>query len=542
MTRDPVLAVEDLSVRYTTGYGTVDAVRGASLRVAPGETVAIVGESGSGKSTLALAALGLLPPDATITGGRVLLRDDDLAALDDGQLRRLRGRTVALVPQDPAASLDPVMRVGRQVAEVVRIHGLARGRAALGIAREALARAGLDPDEVAGRYPHELSGGMRQRVLIAAALAGEPALIVADEPTSALDVTVQKQILDHLATLTARSGTGLLFVTHDLAVAAERADRVLVMRAGEVVESGRPGQVFDSPQHPYTRELAAAAPRLRGGTARAEPAPDEPILELHGITKTYPSRTGQDSGRPAVDGLHLALSRRRTLALVGESGSGKTTVGRLVLRLLDPDSGRITFDGHDVTAARGPELRALRRRVQLVQQNPFTALNPRLTVEAVIADPLHAHRVGTPALRRRRAAELADVVHLPADALRRRAAELSGGQRQRVAIARALALEPELVVLDEPVSALDVSVQARILDLLAGLQRDHGIGYLFVTHDLAVAHEIAHDVAVLRGGRLVEYGPAATVLSAPANPYTAALLDAVPDPRRRRPATTPSPL
>lgn len=534
---NPVLTVEGLAVRY----GTVEAVRGVSFHVDPGETVALVGESGSGKSTLAHAALGLLAPGAAVTAGRVLLRGTDLAASDDRELRRLRGRTVALVPQDPGASLDPVMRVGRQVAEVLEIHGLATGRAAAALAREALARAGLDPDRVAHRYPHELSGGMRQRVLIAAALAGGPALIVADEPTSALDVTVQKQILDHLAALTAQSGTSLLLVTHDLAVAAERADRVLVMRAGELVESGHPAQVFDAPRHPYIRELAAAAPRRDGVSARVGRDADEPpLLVLAGVGKTYPSRTGRAAERPAVEALDLSVSRGRTLALVGESGSGKTTVGRLVLRLVDADTGRITLDGLDVTTTRGPELRALRRRVQLVQQNPFTALNPRLTVEAIIADPLHAHRIGSSADRRRRAAELADVVHLPADALQRRAAELSGGQRQRVAVARALALDPELVVLDEPVSALDVSVQARILDLLSGLQRDRGIGYLFITHDLAVAREIAHAVAVMRTGRLVEHGPAATVLSDPQDAYTRALLDAVPDPRRHRPVTTPS--
>ncbi|SDH42531.1 dipeptide ABC transporter ATP-binding protein [Pseudonocardia oroxyli] len=532
----PVLTVEGLAVRY----GAVEAVRGVSFHVDPGETVAIVGESGSGKSTLAHAALGLLPAGATVTAGRVLLRDTDLAAADDRELRHLRGRTVALVPQDPGASLDPVMRVGPQVAEVLEIHGLARGRAAALRAREALARAGLQPEQVADRYPHELSGGMRQRVLIAAALAADPALIVADEPTSALDVTVQKQILDHLTALTAKSGTSLLFVTHDLAVAAERADRVLVMRAGELVESGHPAQVFDAPRHPYTRELAAAAPGLDGPTARAGSTTGAPLMVLEGIDKTYPSRGGRTVDRPAVDSLDLAVSRGRTLALVGESGSGKTTVGRLVLRLLDPDTGRILFDGADVTSARGSRLRALRRRVQLVQQNPFTALNPRLTVEALIADPLHAHRIGSSADRRRRAAELVEVVRLPADTLHRRAAELSGGQRQRVAIARAIALDPELIVLDEPVSALDVSVQARILDLLRGLQRERDIGYLFITHDLAVAREIAHDVAVMRAGRLVERGPAATVLSEPRDPYTRALLDAVPDPRRHRPVTTPA--
>ncbi|KQR99258.1 MULTISPECIES: dipeptide ABC transporter ATP-binding protein [Microbacterium] len=534
-----LLQVDGLRVEYTTRRGPVVAVRDVSFTLARGETLAIVGESGSGKSTTVHALLRLLSRGGRVTAGRVLLDGTDLLAADDRALRAVRGRAVGLVPQDPVVSLNPVVRVGTQIAEVLRIHGLADRDEARRQAIVALGRAGIaDPELRAAQYPHELSGGLRQRVLIALAIVAGPALILADEPTSALDVTVQRQILDHLDTLKREAGTSLVLVTHDLGVAADRADRILVMTDGEIVESGTPDEVLGDPRHPYTKRLIAAAPSLDAvwsdAAAPAAPpttaaAPGAPLVVARGLVKEFPRPRAQGGGRfRAVDGVDVVIAAGETLALVGESGSGKTTTARLVLRLDEPTAGTIAYGDADVTRLGSAALRGIRRRVQLVQQNPYAALNPRLTVAQNIADPLAAFRIGDRASRRRRAVELVDRVALPASALDRKPAELSGGQRQRVAIARALAVHPELVVLDEPVSALDVSIQDQILTLLADLQSDLGLAYLFISHDLAVVRRIAHRVAVMRGGRVVESGTAADVLGDPRHEYTRALINAIP--------------
>ncbi|WP_028050272.1 ABC transporter ATP-binding protein [Cellulomonas sp. URHD0024] len=532
-----LLTVTDLEVAYRTRRGTVRAVRDVSLHVDAGETVAVVGESGSGKSTTAAAVVRLLAPAAVVDHGSIDLLGHDVVNASQRALRNVRGILVGLVPQDPTVSLNPVTRIGEQVAEVLRIHGLADRKNADLEAVEALRRAGLsDPEVRARQYPHELSGGMRQRVLIAIALAAKPRLLVADEPTSALDVTVQRQILDHLEQLTTGAGTGVLLITHDLGVAADRADRIVVMSQGRVVEQGTPDEVLGSPSDPYTRELLAAAPSLRGARVIAAPVPPSavPVLEVRRLTKdfTLPRSAGGGTLR-AVDDVSFVLPKGRTLALVGESGSGKSTTARLALRLAEPTSGSVLVDGVDVTHTHGAALRLLRRRMQVVYQNPYASLDPRFSVQRIITEPLNAFGVGSRTERAARAAELLDVVALPRTVLLRRPAELSGGQRQRVAIARALALKPELVVLDEPVSALDVSVQAQILDLLAQLQAELGLSYLFISHDLAVVRQVAHEVAVLQRGRIVEQGPVEGVFARPADPYTAELLSAIPGGRVR---------
>ncbi|RCG30835.1 ABC transporter ATP-binding protein [Sphaerisporangium album] len=564
---EPLLRIRDLVVSYRVGGGPVHAVRSVSLTVRQGETVAIVGESGCGKSTTAHAVAGLQASNAVIGGGEILFGGTDLARLGERRMRAVRGRDIGLIPQDPTVSLNPVKRIGSQVAEVLIVHGLANRRDAAAQAVEALRRAGLpDPETRARQYPHELSGGMRQRVLIAIAVAARPRLIIADEPTSALDVTVQRHILDHIEHLSRETGMGVLLITHDLGIAADRADRVVVMREGRVVEEGVPERLLTDPHEPYTRDLLAAAPSLaterptllavraargRAGRARTtgvtgdpfagrapaeSPAPasgraDDVLMSAHGLVKEYPLPLGRGKTR-AVDDVHFAIRRGRTYGLVGESGSGKSTTARLLLRLTDATEGRIVFDGEDITRLRGGRLRSLRRRIQVVYQNPYASLNPRLSVERIIEDPLVSFGLGTRRQRRRRAAELLDVVALPAAVLRRRPAELSGGQRQRVAIARALAVNPELVVCDEPVSALDVSIQAQILDLLVGLQTDLGVSYVFISHDLAVVRQVAHQVGVMRGGRLIEQGDADDVFSRPRQAYTRELLDAIPGHRR----------
>jgi peptide/nickel transport system ATP-binding protein len=530
-----LLEIEDLHVTYRSPQGLVHAVDGAALSVSPGEVVAVVGESGSGKSTMVHSVLGLLPAGGRIESGRILFHGRDLVRFGEKAMRGVRGREIGFVPQDPMVSLNPVKRVGEQVAEVLRAHGLASRAGAANSAVDLLEQAGLTQPQVRARqYPHELSGGMRQRALIAIALAGRPDLIIADEPTSALDVTVQRRILDHLEQLAADRGTAVLLVTHDLAVAAERATRIAVMSGGRLVEQAAAAQIMNRPSHPYTQRLLAAAPSLASGRLGIPSTPGPVLLEADGLTKDFP--LPRTSGGPrtvrAVDSASFTVLRGETFALVGESGSGKSTVARLVMGLERPTTGTVTFDGLDVATARGAALRGLRRRAQLVHQNPYASLNPRLPVRDVIAEPLRSFKVAGRADRAARVAELADQVALPASALDRRPAELSGGQRQRVAIARALALRPDLVVYDEPVSALDVSVQDQILRLIVRLQEELGLSYLFISHDLAVVGQIADRIGVMRQGRLVETGDRAHVLTRPDTEHARALLGAVTGPRR----------
>lgn len=526
-----LLSIRGLTISYRSRDRTTRVVRSLDLDLGPGETVALVGDSGSGKSTTALAITGLLPPAARIEAGEIWFEGKDLAKASSRELRQARGARIGLVPQDPAVSLNPVQRVGAQVAEALVVHRLATRRSARNRAVELLAEAGLDdPAGRAGQYPHELSGGMLQRVLIAIALAARPRLIIADEATSALDVTVQRRILDHIEGLTRTLGTAVLLVTHDLEVAAERAARIAVLAGGELVETAPTAELLRAPGHAQTKKLLASAVPVTSPM----PARTEPLVVAERLVKTFSRRGNDGRVRPhrAVDGVDLTVHRGETLALVGESGSGKTTTARLLLRLADPTSGLIFFDGEDITNARGAALRAVRRRSQLIYQNPYESLDPRLPVEDAVTEPLRMFRAGDRRHRSARARELLGRVALPASFLRRRPAELSGGQRQRVAIARALALSPDLVVCDEPVSALDVTVQAQVLELLAELQADTGVAYLFISHDLAVVRQIAHRTAVLRSGRIVEIGPTKEIFSSPADDYTRELLAAIP--RRRR--------
>jgi peptide/nickel transport system ATP-binding protein len=537
----PLLRVAGLEVRFGED---VPAVRHVDLAVHTGETVAIVGESGSGKSTTAAAILGLLPPGGRITAGRIVFDEVDLTAADGRRLRSIRGAGIGYVPQDPMTNLNPVWRVGFQIREALRANNLSAARQQV---VQLLTDAGMpDPRLRARQYPHQLSGGMCQRALIAIGLAGRPRLLIADEPTSALDVTVQRQVLDHLQHLTGRLGTAVLLITHDLALAAERAEQLVVMHQGSVVETGAAQSILHDPQHPYTQRLVAAAPSLRdtspalrrrAAQSAAEQAGcdvSQDIVVVSSLTKIYRSSRGAPWRRAdvhAVDNVSFRLRRATTLAIAGESGSGKSTLARMVLGLLQPSSGTVVFDGIDVSdtasLSRSQTL-AFRRRVQPVFQNPYGSLDPMYSVFHTIAEPLRIHRIGDRRQRQQTVRELADQVALPSSLLSRRPRELSGGQRQRVAIARALALRPEVLVCDEAVSALDVVVQAQILELLAELQANLGLTYLFISHDLAVIREIADDVMVMRAGRVVEHAATEDVFTSPRHDYTRQLLAAVP--------------
>ncbi len=547
----PLLELRDLAITFDTATGEVPAVRNANLTIMPGETVAIVGESGSGKSTTALAAIGLLPENGRVSGGRILFDGEDLTEADSKRIIELRGRSIGMVPQDPMSNLNPVWKIGYQVKETLRANNLARKDVDVQVA-EVLADAGLpDAAQRAKQYPHEFSGGMRQRALIAIGLSCSPRLLIADEPTSALDVTVQRQILDHLATMTAELGTAVLLITHDLGLAAERAEKVVVMYKGRVVESGPALEILRNPQHPYTQRLVASAPSLasqRIKSAKAAnvestdvlaPEPEatmaklDDVIEVKNLTKVYKLRGGKGAGADfkAVDDVSFNIKRGTTLAVVGESGSGKSTVAKMVLNLEKPTGGNIIFDGVDLTALDRRALFDFRRRVQPIFQDPYGSLDPMYNIYRTIEEPLRVHGIGDKKSREAKVRELLDQVALPASSMRRFPNELSGGQRQRVAVARALALDPEIVICDEAVSALDVLVQAQILNLLADLQAELGLTYLFITHDLAVVRQIADHVCVMEKGKVVEAGTTDQVFNAPAQAYTRALLDAIPGSR-----------
>ncbi|WP_341944964.1 ABC transporter ATP-binding protein [Microbacterium sp. LWH11-1.2] len=529
-----VLAATDLRISYAGR----EVVHGVSFDIQEGETLALVGESGSGKSTTAHALLGLLPQGGRVDGGSVRLGDLDISGWSDRALRGIRGPEIGLVPQDPTTSLDPVRPIGAQVEEILRLHGHRDGRARRARVIELLDRVGIDdPDLRARQYPHELSGGMRQRVLIATAIALGPRLLIADEPTSALDATVQRKVLDLLDELRRDEGTSILLVTHDLGVAADRAGRLVVLKDGRIVEQGASEDVLAAPSDAYTKQLLADAPAFTTGFRRPDAPPflrdaaavaaENPYaIVAEGLVKEF--RVGGRERFRAVDDVSFRVRKGTTHALVGESGSGKTTTARLVTRFQQPDAGTIEIAGDDVTRASREHLRALRRRIQLVYQNPFASLDPRQQIADIVAEPLRNFRQGSRADQRARALALIDRVSLPADVARRTPQELSGGQRQRVAIARALAIDPEIVVLDEAVSALDVTVQARILELLTSLQAELGLTYLFISHDLAVVRRISHTVSVMRRGRIVEEGPTEELFHDPQHDYTRELLAAVP--------------
>ena len=584
---DPLLEISDLEVAFRSSTGLVPAVRKANLTLYPGQSVAIVGESGSGKSTLAHAVIGLLPGTGRVTGGTIRFQGRDITHLGPQELTALRGSPVGLVPQDPMSNLNPVWSIGFQVKEALRANGLAgvaddrlahlmaehaehtghAGRAGRADrAQKAAPSAGgrIDVDEQvallleqaglpeasrrAKQYPHEFSGGMRQRALIAIGLAARPDLLIADEPTSALDVTVQRRILDHLQTLVRELGTAMLFITHDLGLAAERAEHIVVMHRGRVVESGPSLEVLQDPRHPYTQRLVKAAPslasrRIESAHARGIQVTDdellgaslgssatEEILRVEHLTKVFEVRgaKGKDKTLTAVDDVSFGIRKGTTTALVGESGSGKSTVANIILNLIDPTSGKVFHDGVDLSTLGPKELFALRRIMQPVFQNPYGSLDPMYSIFRVVEEPLRVHGIGTAKEREARVAELLDMVSLPRSVMRRYPHELSGGQRQRVAIARALALKPEIVVLDEAVSALDVLVQAQILRLLSDLQSELELTYLFITHDLAVVRQIADDVVVMEHGRIVESGAADELFANPRQDYTRELIRAVP--------------
>ena len=620
---NPLLKITDLEVTFTTSTGVVPAVRGANLTIYPGQTVAIVGESGSGKSTTAAAVIGLLPGTGKVTGGSIEFDGKELTTMSSKEWIELRGSGIGLVPQDPMSNLNPVLRVGTQVKEALLANNIVPRSEAGERVTELLEQAGLpDGQRRAKQYPHEFSGGMRQRVLIAIGLASRPKLLIADEPTSALDVTVQRRILDHLETLTKEMGTAVLFITHDLGLAAERAEQLVVMHRGRIVESGPALEILQHPQHPYTKRLVSAAPSLASAriesahargithteeefTGSAKNVSSEEMIRVEHLTKEFHIRgaKGDASKLLAVDDVSFTLRRGKTLAVVGESGSGKSTAANMILHLLEPTSGKIFFDGEDTSEYSEAQLFALRRRLQAVFQNPYGSLDPMYSIYRIIEEPLKIHGYGTleyaraeikraeatgrepepwavaaleghsesdkklreervkayaqqeveraeaagrepepwavaaleghsefnpKKLREARVAELLDLVALPRSAMRRYPNELSGGQRQRVAVARALALNPEVIVLDEAVSALDVLVQNQILHLLNDLQAELGLSYLFITHDLAVVRQIADDVVVMEKGRLVEANTTDALFNHPVQDYTRELIEAVP--------------
>ncbi|OJW31251.1 MAG: hypothetical protein BGO51_22190 [Rhodospirillales bacterium 69-11] len=611
---EPLLRVRDLRTWFLTDAGPVRAVDGVSFDLAAGETLGIVGESGSGKSVCAKTIMRLLDPPAKIVGGSIEFRGRDLAKLDEEEVRAVRGREIAMVFQDPMTSLNPVLRIAKQLVEAMTAHGRFTAAAARTRAIDLLRRMGVASAQAAvDRYPHQFSGGMRQRVMLAMGVSNEPALLIADEPTTALDVTIQAQILELLRGLNADLGTAVILISHDLGVIANVCARILVMYAGEVVEEGAPEDLLTDPRHPYTWALLHAAPRIdaeaedrrlvtiegqppdprawpegcrfrarcpfaidkcaehpdllpidatrasrcwvtQAGGALHEPvrpqpqardaatavAP-QPLLEVRGLSKHFPlpreTLFAEQRVLRAVDGVDLDVMAGETVGLVGESGCGKSTLARLVTRLHEPTGGSIRFAGSDITHATQAEIRPLRRRMQMIFQDPYASLNPRMTVGEILTGPLLLHRiVDGQAAARTRVEELLGLVGLPRQSMQRFPHEFSGGQRQRISIARALALGPDFVVADEPISALDVNIQAQIINLMVDLQERLGLTYLFIAHDLAVVRHVCDRIVVLYLGKVMEIGRAADLFARPLHPYTRTLISAapVPDPRVER--------
>lgn len=528
----PLLAVDGLSIAYRQGRTWTPTVHDVSFDLRAGQTLAVVGQSGSGKSTMANAILRLLPDHQARTTGSVAFAGHDLLSMPLREFRRIRAHDIAFVPQDPSHALNPVRTIGSQVREAIAFASEDPGaRIPHSVVTELLDRVGIpSPDRVAGLYPHELSGGMLQRVLIAAAFAGTPRLIVADEPTSALDVTVQRTILDLLDGIQASTDVGILLITHDLSIASDRADRILLLSDGLVQEQGDARQVLAEPASPYTRALLADVPsrdpdRYREAKRSVVLDPSDHVVSFTNVSRRFGHG---DHALQALDAVTFSLARGATHALVGESGSGKSTLARILLGLERPDTGVVEVDGQAMADLGRAGWRELRRRVQFVYQNPFTSLDPSLTVASIIGEPLRRLRICGRAERARRVGELAEAVGLQKHHLKVKPSSLSGGQRQRVAIARALAPDPEVLVLDEPTSALDVSVQARILDLLDGIQRERHLTLFFISHDLGVVRQFADDVTVLRHGVVVESGQAEEIFAHPRHEYTRALLASIP--------------
>ena len=559
-----ILRIDNLSIAFRTDGGLRAVVNGVSLTLTSGEILGLVGESGSGKTILSLAAMGLLPHNATVTSGRVEFAGENLLTARPDVLRKLRGKRISMIFQDPMASLDPVFTCGSQIVEAIQLHERITRRQAGERARDLLAKVGIaDPARCMRSYPHELSGGQCQRIMIAMAVACKPDVIIADEPTTALDVTVQKQVLTLLRDLNREIGAAILLITHDLGVIYEVADRVAVIYRGDLMEQASTGDLFRAPRSAYTKALIASMPSASTPQSRlpvicrddlgqissvVEVRPSqkerlskkpegETLLEIRNLTKTYWLReTALSAPKPfrAVDDVSLVIPARSTVGLVGESGCGKSTLSRLVMRLMQPDSGAIEFEGRDLVSLDHDRLRAARRDFALVFQNPYGSLNPRQTVTDLVAAPIDIHQRGRD--REAAVARLLDAVGLPRDAMGRYPHEFSGGQRQRIVIARALALNPKLLICDEAVSALDVSVQAQVLNLLRDLQDEFDLTYLFISHDMSVVRHVSDTIAVMQKGKIVEIGPAAEVFDNPKEDYTRTLLSAVPKIGTGRPA------
>ncbi|SFB43060.1 peptide/nickel transport system ATP-binding protein [Rhizobium sp. NFR07] len=564
MTQAPVLSVKNLSTSFLVDGQWKSVVRNMSFDVAPGETVAIVGESGSGKSVTSLSLMRLLAPASSRIEGEVMLNGRNLLALSEQEMRAVRGNEVSMIFQEPMTSLNPIFTIGRQISEVLVRHKAMSKTEARAETIRLLEKVRIP--NAAGRfdeYPHQFSGGMRQRVMIAMALASRPKLLIADEPTTALDVTIQGQILDLIKILQEEEGMSVLFITHDMGVVAEIADRTIVMFRGDEVETGPTEDIFHRGKHPYTRALLSAVPKLgsmqgrqwptrfpvldatTGETAEPVEVADTvaggktPVLQVKNLVTRFPIRSGllsrQTGAVHAVENVSFDLFQGETLSLVGESGCGKSTTGRSIMRLVEPTAGDVSLDGYDVMKLDTVALRNMRKSVQMIFQDPFSSLNPRMTVGTAISEPFIKHKLGTARQAKEKTADLLEKVGLSADMASRYPHEFSGGQRQRIAIARALALDPKVIVADESVSALDVSIKAQVCNLLLELQQSLNLAFLFISHDMAVVERVSHRVAVMYLGEIVEIGPRAAVFDNPQHPYTKKLMSAVPvpDPARR---------